>query len=103
MQILTEIDRLLRPEGWVIIRDTAQLVEAARALTTQLKWEARVIEAESSSEQRLLICQKTSCQETINLNKKKNIDTGFLHFLKFIFVPSLTSLNCGGYMGRRKE
>ncbi|KAF3516471.1 hypothetical protein DY000_02062231 [Brassica cretica] len=44
--------------GWVIIRDTAQLVEAARALTTQLKWEARVIEVESSSEQRLLVCQK---------------------------------------------
>ncbi|CAN6931802.1 unnamed protein product [Brassica oleracea] len=58
MQIFTEIDRLLRPEGWVIIRDTAQLVEAARALTTQLKWEARVIEVESSSEQRLLVCQK---------------------------------------------
>ncbi|ESQ27291.1 hypothetical protein EUTSA_v10018220mg [Eutrema salsugineum] len=58
IEIFTEIDRLLRPEGWVIIRDTAQLVEAARALTTQLKWEARVIEIESSSEQRLLICQK---------------------------------------------
>ncbi|CAH8309656.1 unnamed protein product [Eruca vesicaria subsp. sativa] len=58
LKIFTEIDRLLRPEGWVIIRDTAQLVEAARALTTQLKWEARVIEVESSSEQRLLICQK---------------------------------------------
>ncbi|KAH0898136.1 hypothetical protein HID58_047704 [Brassica napus] len=58
LQILTEVDRLLRPEGWVIIRDTVQLVEAARALTTQLKWEARVIEVESSSDQRLLICQK---------------------------------------------
>ncbi|KAJ4874504.1 putative pectin methyltransferase QUA2 [Raphanus sativus] len=58
LNIFTEIDRLLRPEGWVIIRDTAQLVEAARALTTQLKWEARVIEVESSSEHRLLICQK---------------------------------------------
>ncbi|CAA7013334.1 unnamed protein product [Microthlaspi erraticum] len=58
MDIFTEVDRLLRPEGWVIIRDTAQLVETARALTTQLKWEARVIEVESSSEQRLLICQK---------------------------------------------
>ncbi|KAH0920374.1 hypothetical protein HID58_028034 [Brassica napus] len=58
LNIFTEIDRLLRPEGWVIIRDTAQLVETARALTTQLKWEARVIEVESSSEQRLLICQK---------------------------------------------
>ncbi|RID56370.1 hypothetical protein BRARA_G03571 [Brassica rapa] len=58
LNIFTEIDRLLRPEGWVIIRDTAQLVETARASTTQLKWEARVIEVESSSEQRLLICQK---------------------------------------------
>ncbi|KAJ4909115.1 putative pectin methyltransferase QUA2 [Raphanus sativus] len=58
LQILTEVDRLLRPEGWVIIRDTTQLVEAARALTTQLKWEARVVEVESNSEQRLLICQK---------------------------------------------
>ncbi|CAH8258548.1 unnamed protein product [Arabidopsis lyrata] len=58
IDIFTEIDRLLRPEGWVIIRDTVQLVESARALVTQLKWEARVIEVESSSEQRLLICQK---------------------------------------------
>ncbi|KAJ0231137.1 pectin methyltransferase QUA2 [Hirschfeldia incana] len=58
LQILTEVDRVLRPEGWVIIRDTTKLVEAARALTTQLKWEARVIEVESNSEQRLLICQK---------------------------------------------
>ncbi|CAN8233957.1 unnamed protein product [Cochlearia groenlandica] len=56
--IFTEIDRILRPEGWVIIRDTAQLIEKARPLTAQLKWEARVIEVESSSEQRLLICQK---------------------------------------------
>ncbi|KAG7587477.1 putative S-adenosyl-L-methionine-dependent methyltransferase [Arabidopsis thaliana x Arabidopsis arenosa] len=58
IDIFTEIDRLLRPEGWVIIRDTVQLVESARASVTQLKWEARVIEVESSSEQRLLICQK---------------------------------------------
>lgn len=58
IDIFTEIDRLLRPEGWVIIRDTAQLVEKARETITQLKWEARVIEVESSSEQRLLICQK---------------------------------------------
>ncbi|KAG5410281.1 hypothetical protein IGI04_006600 [Brassica rapa subsp. trilocularis] len=57
LQILTEVDRLLRPEGWVIIRDTVQMVEAARALTTQLKWEARVIEVES----RNLIVQQLYC------------------------------------------
>ncbi|XP_010535445.1 PREDICTED: probable pectin methyltransferase QUA2 [Tarenaya hassleriana] len=58
MDIFMEIDRLLRPEGWVIIRDTAKLIETARSMTTQMKWEARVIEIESSSEQRLLFCQK---------------------------------------------
>ncbi|KAL1309068.1 hypothetical protein HN51_051744 [Arachis hypogaea] len=58
LDLFIEIDRLLRPEGWVIIRDTVPLVESARALTTQLKWDARVIETESDSDQRLLICQK---------------------------------------------
>ncbi|KAJ6954575.1 hypothetical protein NC652_006118 [Populus alba x Populus x berolinensis] len=58
LDLFTEIDRLLRPEGWVIIRDTAPLVESARMLTTRLKWDARVIEIESNSDDRLLICQK---------------------------------------------
>ncbi|CAI8585575.1 unnamed protein product [Vicia faba] len=58
LDLFIEIDRLLRPEGWFIIRDTVPLVESARALTTQLKWEARVIEIESNSEEKLLICQK---------------------------------------------
>ncbi|KAG5381223.1 hypothetical protein IGI04_029065 [Brassica rapa subsp. trilocularis] len=42
----------------ILDRGFVGLVETARASTTQLKWEARVIEVESSSEQRLLICQK---------------------------------------------
>ncbi|KAL9449975.1 hypothetical protein AB3S75_011834 [Citrus x aurantiifolia] len=58
LDIFTEIDRILRPEGWVIIRDTARLIESARALTTRLKWDARVIEIERNSDERLLICQK---------------------------------------------
>ncbi|XP_031274981.1 probable pectin methyltransferase QUA2 isoform X2 [Pistacia vera] len=58
LDIFTEIDRILRPEGWVIIRDETHLIEAARTLTTKLRWDARVIEIESSSDERLLICQK---------------------------------------------
>ncbi|KAJ6335512.1 hypothetical protein OIU78_012192 [Salix suchowensis] len=58
LDLFTEIDRVLRPEGWIIIRDTAPLVESARMLTTRLKWDARVIEIESNSDDRLLICQK---------------------------------------------
>ncbi|KAJ4839458.1 putative pectin methyltransferase qua2 [Turnera subulata] len=58
LDLFTEVDRLLRPEGWVIIRDTASMVESARSLTTGLKWDARVIEIESNSDEKLLICQK---------------------------------------------
>ncbi|KAF7829951.1 putative pectin methyltransferase QUA2 [Senna tora] len=58
LDLFIEIDRLLRPEGWIIIRDTVPLIESARALTAQLRWDARVIEIESDSDQRLLICQK---------------------------------------------
>ncbi|KAJ8762506.1 hypothetical protein K2173_007945 [Erythroxylum novogranatense] len=58
LDIFTEIDRLLRPEGWVIVRDTVPLIESARALATRLKWEARVIEIDSDSDEKLLICQK---------------------------------------------
>ncbi|KAF5181852.1 S-adenosyl-l-methionine-dependent methyltransferases superfamily protein [Thalictrum thalictroides] len=58
LDLFTEIDRLLRPEGWVILQDTAPLIEAARALATRLKWEARVVQIASNNEKRLLICQK---------------------------------------------
>ncbi|KAL5992450.1 putative pectin methyltransferase qua2 [Asimina triloba] len=56
--LFLEIDRILRPEGWVIFRDTAPLIEAARASVAQLRWDARVMEIESSSDKRLLVCQK---------------------------------------------
>ncbi|KAK4274116.1 hypothetical protein QN277_017396 [Acacia crassicarpa] len=58
LDLFTEIDRLLRPEGWIIIRDTAPLIESARALATRLKWDARVVELESDNDHLLLICQK---------------------------------------------
>ncbi|XP_059637937.1 probable pectin methyltransferase QUA2 [Cornus florida] len=58
LDLFSEIDRLLRPEGWVILHDSASLIETARALAARLKWEARVVEIESNSEKRLLICQK---------------------------------------------
>lgn len=40
------------------MRDTAALIETARAFATQLRWDARVVETESNSDERLLICQK---------------------------------------------
>ncbi|KAK6938147.1 putative S-adenosyl-L-methionine-dependent methyltransferase, partial [Dillenia turbinata] len=58
VDIFVEIDRILRPEGWVIIRDTTPLIISARTITAHLKWDARVVEIEGNNEERLLICQK---------------------------------------------
>ncbi|KAG8369206.1 hypothetical protein BUALT_Bualt15G0127000 [Buddleja alternifolia] len=58
LDLFAEIDRILRPEGWLILRDSARLIEYARSLTTNLKWDARVVEIESNSDEKLLICQK---------------------------------------------
>lgn len=41
----------------MIIRDTVPLIELARVHAARLKWDARVVEVESSDE-KLLICQK---------------------------------------------
>ncbi|KAG0470084.1 hypothetical protein HPP92_016784 [Vanilla planifolia] len=56
--IFLEVDRILRPEGWVIIRDTTSLVEAVRSVSAQLKWEARLIEIDGNKDEKLLVCQK---------------------------------------------
>lgn len=56
--LVLEMDRILRPEGWVVLHDKVQVIEKARALVTQIHWDARVIEWQSDSDQRLLICQK---------------------------------------------
>ncbi|KAJ8772086.1 hypothetical protein K2173_027263 [Erythroxylum novogranatense] len=66
LDIFIEIDRLLRPEGWVIIRDTVPLIESARTLTTRFKWEARVVDIDSNSDERLLICQKPFLKKQAN-------------------------------------
>ncbi|KAG9134327.1 hypothetical protein Leryth_024991 [Lithospermum erythrorhizon] len=56
--LLFEMDRILRPEGWVILSDKVGLIEQTRMLASQIRWEARVIDPENGSDQRLLICQK---------------------------------------------
>ncbi|XP_075506955.1 putative methyltransferase PMT5 [Primulina tabacum] len=58
VDLIFEMDRILRPEGWVIISDKIGPIESARNLVTQLSWEARVIDLQNGSDQRLLVCQK---------------------------------------------
>ncbi|KAK1292885.1 putative methyltransferase PMT5 [Acorus calamus] len=56
--LFLEMDRILRPEGWVVLRDKAAVIEKVRSIVTQIRWDARVIELQSDSDQRLLVCQK---------------------------------------------
>ncbi|KAI3502514.1 hypothetical protein L1887_30625 [Cichorium endivia] len=56
--LLLEMDRILRPEGWVVLSDKMGPIEDARTIATQIRWEARVIDLENGSDQRLLVCQK---------------------------------------------
>ncbi|OAY59389.1 probable methyltransferase PMT5 [Manihot esculenta] len=58
MDLLLEMDRILRPEGWIVLSDKLGAIEMARALATQIHWEARVIDLQNGSDQRLLVCQK---------------------------------------------
>ncbi|KAJ9549226.1 hypothetical protein OSB04_021769 [Centaurea solstitialis] len=56
--LLLEMDRILRPEGWVVLSDKLGAIENTRMMATQIRWEARVIDLENGSDQRLLVCQK---------------------------------------------
>ncbi|XP_013692470.1 probable methyltransferase PMT5 [Brassica napus] len=58
MDLFLEMDRILRPEGWVVISDKLGVIELARAMATRVRWEARVIDLQDGSDQRLLVCQK---------------------------------------------
>ncbi|KAG9441789.1 hypothetical protein H6P81_017643 [Aristolochia fimbriata] len=56
--LFLEMDRILRPEGWVVLCDKVQVIEKARVLAILNRWDARVIELQNDSDQRLLVCQK---------------------------------------------
>ncbi|KAL4304556.1 hypothetical protein GQ457_10G028730 [Hibiscus cannabinus] len=58
MELFMEMDRILRPEGWVVLSDKLGLIELARSHATQVRWDARVIDLQNGSDQRLLVCQK---------------------------------------------
>ncbi|XP_021752851.1 probable pectin methyltransferase QUA2 [Chenopodium quinoa] len=58
LDLFLDIDRLLRPEGWVIFRDTPSMIELARTLATRFRWDARTVDVEANIDERVLICRK---------------------------------------------
>ncbi|TYH39696.1 hypothetical protein ES332_D12G194500v1 [Gossypium tomentosum] len=58
VELFVEMDRILRPEGWVVLSDKLGAIELARAHATEVRWDARVIDVQNGNDQRLLVCQK---------------------------------------------
>ncbi|PSS30195.1 Methyltransferase [Actinidia chinensis var. chinensis] len=67
--LLIEMDRMLRPEGFVIIRDKPSVINHVRKFLTALRWDGWLSEVEpridalSSNEERVLIAQKKLWEE----------------------------------------
>ncbi|KAF3943593.1 hypothetical protein CMV_029862 [Castanea mollissima] len=53
MDLFLEMDRILRPEGWVVLSDKVGAIEMGRTLAAQIRWEARVIDLQNGSDQRI--------------------------------------------------
>ncbi|KAH7425430.1 hypothetical protein KP509_11G053400 [Ceratopteris richardii] len=58
--VLLEMDRILRPEGYIIMRDAPNFVQNAKILGEAMRWKCSVHPTEDSLNkmERLLICQK---------------------------------------------
>lgn len=67
--LLIEMDRMLRPNGFVIIRDKPSVINHIRKFLTALRWDGWLLEVEprtdalSSSEERVLFARKKMWEE----------------------------------------
>lgn len=59
--ILLEMDRILRPEGSVIIRDDVDVVVRIKKIVKAMNWESKIVDHEDGPHQRekLLFAVKT--------------------------------------------
>ncbi|KAJ9549530.1 hypothetical protein OSB04_022073 [Centaurea solstitialis] len=57
--VLLEMDRILRPTGYTIIRESTYFLDAINTIAKALRWDCHVEETEDGSEkEKVLICQK---------------------------------------------
>ncbi|CAL9071699.1 unnamed protein product [Musa textilis] len=59
--ILLELDRILRPEGTVILRDTIDVLVKVQSITQRMRWKSQVMEHESGpfNPEKILVAVKT--------------------------------------------
>jgi hypothetical protein len=57
--VLLEMDRILRPNGYAIIRESSYFVDAVAAIAKGMRWGCRKEDTEYGIEkEKILICQK---------------------------------------------
>jgi hypothetical protein len=59
--ILLEMDRILRPEGTVIFRDTVEMLVKVQAITEGMRWKSQIMDHESGpfNPEKILVAVKT--------------------------------------------
>lgn len=59
--ILLEMDRILRPEGTVIFRDTVELLVKIESITEGMRWKNQIMDHESGpfNPEKILVSVKT--------------------------------------------
>lgn len=57
MAIVVEMDRILRPRGWVIVRDKAVILESLERIFRSLNWDIHMTFAQDK--EGILVAQKT--------------------------------------------
>lgn len=60
MDLMVEIDRILRPEGTVVVRDLPQVIDKVGRIGRAIRWTVTVhdTEPESNGAERLLVASK---------------------------------------------
>lgn len=60
MDLMVEMDRILRPEGTVIVRDSPDVIEKVRRIAQAIRWTTTtpVKEPESNGKERILVATK---------------------------------------------
>lgn len=58
---MVEMDRILRPEGTVVVRDSYEVIDKVIQIAHAIRWTAEVhtSEPESRSDERILVATKT--------------------------------------------
>ena len=93
--ILLEMDRILRPEGTVIFRDTVEVLVKIKAITDGMRWKSQIMDHESGpfNPEKILVAVKNYWTGEATQKKTSTVLCIFLLFFSFFFFLQLLSLS----------